>query len=113
MFYKSNPNQIFLYTCIHVYLHTCFLPNKPNFIPSYPSVPSMAKNMILQNKPNFTIFDLKTRVSAQNKPKFQFLYPGIPESLYSCFLPNKPNFPPDMTCCFPLHKAVQSLSCLW
>lgn len=27
-------------------------PNKPIFIPSYSSVPSVAKNMILQNKPN-------------------------------------------------------------
>ncbi len=101
----NKPKFQFLYTCIHVYLHTCFLPNEANslflnpcilaslyscfppnksiFIPSYPSVPSVAKNMILQNKPNFTIFDLKTRISAQNKANFQFLYPCIPVSLYS------------------------------
>jgi hypothetical protein len=83
MFYKTNPNSIFLHTCIHVFLHTCFLPNEPN--PVHPVNPVKIPNkpnfntiylcnlcnlwfLVLQNKPNFPIFDLKMRVSAENKP---------------------------------------------
>ncbi|MEN6309420.1 MAG: hypothetical protein ABFD91_16860 [Anaerohalosphaeraceae bacterium] len=54
-------------------------PNEPNFVFSYTSVLSEAKNKILQNKANSPNFDLKMRFSAENKPNFNVAQASVLE----------------------------------
>ncbi|MEN6307056.1 MAG: hypothetical protein ABFD91_04800, partial [Anaerohalosphaeraceae bacterium] len=95
---KNKPNSTFLYPCILASVHSCYSPNEPNLSqagsskleavspnepiypvhpvnpvknmnPSYISVLSVAKNMILQNKPNFVVNHFKTTISAKKYQK--------------------------------------------
>jgi len=63
LFLQNKAISTFLYTCIHVSLYSCLLPNKPNF----------------------SVFGLKMRVVPKNKPNLQ-------SSIVNQEFRNEPNF---------------------
>ncbi len=76
-FFPNEPNLISQFFILNSPFRSLRLRNEPKLSASYLSVSSVAKNRILQNKPNST-----------------FLNPCIPASVYSCSPPNEPNFIP-------------------
>ncbi len=114
MFYKTNPNSIFLYTCIHVYLHTCFLRNEPNSPFLNPCILASLYFYFSPNEANFKTTYLYNLCNLwfhfmQNKANFKVAQASVlegksasapansillPFSLYHfTFLPNEPNSP--------------------
>ncbi len=92
---QIKPKHKYLYDYIHIYL--------------YPVVPvNPVQKLILQNKPNFCVFERKKHDFPENKANLfkaaswplaafspneaisKFLYPCIFESLYYCFYQTNP-----------------------
>jgi uncharacterized protein YlaI len=118
---QCKSKQTYLYAYLHTYLYLVYPVYFVKNNSSSSSVPSVAKNRILQNKPNFKttylcnlrnlwfqfmpnepnlisqFFILNSQFRSprlRNKPNSTFLNPCIPASMYSCCSPNEPNFIP-------------------
>ncbi len=66
----------------------CVRQNKANFAFLYPCIPASIHSCFPPNKPNFCVFNMKTRFSPNNNSNSVYLYTCVPEYL---FLQNKPN----------------------